>query len=387
MAPNQIAFKAGRMMHFVSARSFALGNTGQNVPKGTDVMFDGTRAEVDGGEYVLPQLRGAIKAGWLVLAENYDENDLSAERPVSAHVQVRHAAQGGNPMNPNRPPTHAMQTTENDEREVGNTRTHAQDTKARNDGWRPGQRVNAGQPVLGQHGFEVVEDQDGVVVEGHTLKTAAGERAKRERTVLTVDRVGTALRDASNVQITPGKGVSEEEMLEKMSEEDAAEYLQKKEALKAQYVDVNAEPRQVGRVKTQKQANTEGIKVTTSVGGGIGIADPSYGGKAKESVIESEGMIFRTTNGPERDNQPVPRQAEPPVVLKDGDMDIRRTVAKSLCPDFPDNYQFGLPDRKKIARLQADYDDRPDVIRAVFAAEGDSFKAKLVEEFPQAFGK
>lgn len=72
MAPNQITFKIGQMRHFIAARSFALGNTGSTVPKGADVMFDGTKAEVDGGEYALPQLRGAIKAGWLVLAENFD---------------------------------------------------------------------------------------------------------------------------------------------------------------------------------------------------------------------------------------------------------------------------------------------------------------------------
>ncbi len=391
MSPNQITFKYGQMRHFVAARSFALGNTGATVAKGATVLFDGTKAEVDGSEHSLPQLRGAIKAGWLVLEEEFDENDDTAERPVSAHVQVRHAAKGGNPMLPNQAPTHAMATTESDEREVGGSISrHAAEIRQRNTDYKRGQAVNAsGQKVLSQHGFEVVEDQDGVVVEGRELKTAAGEKAKRERTTLTIDRVGEALRKATTSGvITPGQGITEEEMLERMSEEEQAEYLLKKESLRAQYVDDASSPRKVGKVKTQKQSNSEGIRVATEVGGGIETADPTgAGGKAKESVVVRDGITFRNTNGPQRDEKAVPKQE--PVVLKDGspETDIRRQVAKTICPDFPSNYMFDQPTRKKLARLQADYDDRLDVIRAVYAAESDEFKSKLVEEFPQAFGR
>jgi hypothetical protein len=60
-------------------------------------------------------------------------------------------------------------------------------------------------------------------------------------------------------------------------------------------------------------------------------------------------------------------------------------IAKALCPDFPDSYDFAAPTKKKLARLQADFEDRLDVLRAVFAAEGDDFKDQLVREFPQAF--
>jgi hypothetical protein len=40
-----------------------------------------------------------------------------------------------------------------------------------------------------------------------------------------------------------------------------------------------------------------------------------------------------------------------------------------------------------MARLQADYENRPDVLRAVFAAEGDEMKSILMQEFPQAFAQ
>ena len=59
-------------------------------------------------------------------------------------------------------------------------------------------------------------------------------------------------------------------------------------------------------------------------------------------------------------------------------------IAKAVCADFPDNYDFAVPVKKRMARLQADYENRPDVLRAVFAAEGDEMKSILMQEFPQA---
>ena len=72
-------------------------------------------------------------------------------------------------------------------------------------------------------------------------------------------------------------------------------------------------------------------------------------------------------------------------MIKDGTADARLKFAKQLCSDFPSNYDFATNPRKKLARLQADYEERPDVIRAIFAAESDDFKAVLLKEFPQAF--
>jgi hypothetical protein len=73
-------------------------------------------------------------------------------------------------------------------------------------------------------------------------------------------------------------------------------------------------------------------------------------------------------------------------MVRDGTLDARLKIAKAFCPEFPANYDFSAPDRKKLARLQADFEDNIPVIRAVFAAESDSFKAKLVAEFPSVFG-
>jgi hypothetical protein len=72
-------------------------------------------------------------------------------------------------------------------------------------------------------------------------------------------------------------------------------------------------------------------------------------------------------------------------INKDGTADVRRKIAKALCADFPELYDFGDHWKRRLARIQLDYADRPDVIRAIFAAESDDFKTVLLSEFPEAF--
>lgn len=378
-----IQFKRGEKQSFIAARAFALGNTGLTLSKGQEILFDGSTADVGGDEMSLPSLRGAIKAGWLTLAENYDEFDREAERPLSAGIQVHHPTQGGNPMDP-RTRTAArttMTTTETDEREVGNVGQHAAQAKNANTNYRRGQPVNRS-GMVGN-----AESQDGVEVA--RLKTPSGERAKQTRTILTAGSVGQAMKD-TEVTITAGQGQTEEEYLARLPRQEAEEYLAKKGALRAQYVDEGA-PKVVGRVKqTKAPTQREGITAAMSVGGGIETGDLQGmdPGKARHDTVESEGMTFRTTNGPKAAPQAHPRDEGRPttgVVVKQASVDVRRMVAKQLCSDFPDNYDFGAADKKKLARLQADYEDRHDVLKAVFAAEGDAFKSVLIQEFPEAF--
>src|SRR5574338_833409 len=275
MDPTQIKFKPGEKQHFISTRTFALGNTGASVSKGMDIYFDGSTVEVGGVEYPYPQFRGAIKVGWVVPAASYDEDNTEYGRPQAAGIQVRHATQGGNPMQPQSKMTIA--TTESDEREVGNVTSHAAATKAANNGYQ------RGQTAVTRSVGSTVEAQDGVPV--RSLKTAAGEKAKTARTVLTAESVGSALREANAAGvIDPGQGITEEEMLARMPEEDREQYLAKKEAVKSKYVDTPPGPKKVGQVKTAKAGESEGMKFTKDVGAGIEGADMGgAGGKAAES--------------------------------------------------------------------------------------------------------
>jgi hypothetical protein len=321
-------------------------------------------------------------------------------RPQRAGIQVRHATKGGNPLSPQ--PKTTITTTESDEREVGNTREHAAQTAAANKGYVRGNPVNAhmaaGSTVRGQNGFEVVEQQDGVEIPGRILKTAAGERAKQTRTTITAESARSALLAASNVSIEPGQGISQEEMMERMTPEERETYLAKKEMHRSKYV-VDEPPSGRTVVASVRKAETkhiEGISLKNDVGHGIEIADPTgTGGKPRESVIVEDGITFRTTNGPERDLKPQahPRSVEAEAqrasvarpALPEAPAEVRKMIAKAVCADFPDDYNFALPVKKRMARLQADYEDRPDVLRAVFSAESDEIKAILMKEFPAAF--
>lgn len=393
-ALGDIIFRVGQKLHFIATRTFSLGQAGIQIREGSDILFDGQKAEIDGVEYPLPGLRGAIRQRWIVPVQEYDPSDPTYGQRIAANIQVRHATQGGNPMQPNQ--RMSLATTENDEREVGNVRSHAASTKNANAGFVRGRTgVNVVQPgttVQTQHGMMVVEAQDGVEVPGRTLKTAAGERAKNTRTELTSEKASELLRQASNVQIDAGRGLTQEEMLERMAPEQREEYLAKKEAYRQQYVSEPVAPtRTVGRVAAPKKIESSGMTVTGSVGGGTSISDGEgeVVATVKQDAVESfeqEGLRFTTTNGPRR--APVARLADAapaPKLVAGPSAEVRLKLAKQICPDFPDNYNFSLPPKKKLARITADYEDRSDVIRAIFAAEDDEMKGLLVQEFPHVF--
>jgi len=415
---DQIRYQHGQPIHFITTRNFTFGNTPNGQPlalsKGTDVFFDGTTAEVAGARYAIPQLRGAIRTGWLVQAQRYDENDTSAERPRAAGIEVRHAAEGGNPLRPNRVRFERATEEDIDEREVGNVDSHAASTRARNTRWRPGQRppadVEPGRRFTGS--VWEVEAQDGVEVRrGFATARSAGEDARSIPTTQ-LSRAGEAIARANNVQIEPGEGITEEEMLERMHPEDRELYLADKEAYRSRYADVAPAPRVmradpsanrvIARVANHGAETREGMTSRVTTGGGTEVFDVSGldSAPARQDTISQEGLTFRTTNGPQRafekpsspdDKRVAPaevvRTVGQSVTMREAPAEIRKMVAKTVCADFPDNYDFSGSVRKRLARLQADFEDRHDVLRAVFAAEGDEMKSLLVAEFPQAFAQ
>lgn len=367
MDPTQIRFRAGEFQAFIATRSFALGGVGK-IEKGTEIFYDGMTAEIGGSRYSLPEFRGAIKADWVTFADEYDPEDMSSEIPVSANIQVR-AAVGGNSMSP--PSRQAISTTETDEREVGSASRHAAAVREANRGGRQARQIGTS-----------VDMQEGVPV--RTLKTAA-----KSKSTLTPDSVGSHLREAGNVEIDAGRGMTEDEMLERMDEASREKYLMEKAMIKSQYVrtDEVAAPREVRRIGPSKEAAIrEGITAKVTTGGGTETFDPTgaTGDKAVTSVVMEEGMKF-TQTGVKRGAEPKPRAVAEKKAEVTLPAEVRLKLAKAVCPDFPDNYDFALPSKKKMARITADFEDRHDVLRAIFAAESDEMKAFLVAEFPAAF--
>lgn len=383
MSP-QITFRPGQPIDFTATKTFDLGTTGLKVIRGMEIGFDGTMVFIPGHpQVVMPQLRAALKTGWLVPSANYNPN--AVVRPISANMAVR-PAEGGNPMAPRaRIPINTSQV-ESEEREVQNVSSHAAATRQRNTG---NYRREGGEEVRSQRGFEVIEDQDGEVVRGG-LKTPAKQVTNLEKT-----NPFAAIQQANNVRIDPGEGRSREEMLAEMDEESRRAYEMERASRIAQY-----DPQQAAEIVNSVSAPgiqfREGMVIKGSVGGGTEIEDlGGTGGHARAQVTttESEGIRFTNTNGPKKNVRLVPangangngtaKQVAAPGNGADG---MARQIARSICADFPDNYVFGDPIRKKIARLQADFEDRPDIIRAVAAADTDpEVRQRLLQEFPHAF--
>lgn len=393
------------MREYVATKTFVLGSTNVTLSKGMVILFDGATIEVDGIQYRALMMRGAIKARWVVPIEEYDEQDASYDRGPRAEIRVSPAI-GGNPLD--RKPRTEVITTESDERYVGNVKAAAKQTSDRNKNYVRGSTVAGVQPgqiVKTQRGMMEVEVQDGVELD-RRLQTPVGDRAKNERIDMTSHRAAEAMRLARDVAIQPGEGVSEDDMLARMTPEQRQNYLSEKDALRARYVEDSpggtahlprpATTQVVARVRTAAQTQQhDGMTVRNSTrSGSLSVGDETDGtivGRVTHDVhgvVDQEGIRFQTTNL-QRSAPPVAptrlvasASAPPPVPAN---LDIRRKIAKAVCSDFPENYDFSLSPKKKIARLQADYEDRADVLQAVFAAESDDMKALLLQEFPSAF--
>jgi len=387
---NQIKYRAGQTQTFIATRSFSLGASGITVPEGSELEFDGTAVSYAGlAPTVMPQLRGAIRAGWVVPSDNYDPN-APAQRPQPAGMMMREA-DGGNPMEP-KPRRLVGMSVDEEEREVGNVSQHAAATREGNRTNYRRQRTPREESTAGQrfHGV-AVEPQDGVEVPGTRFQTPAGKEARDSSVDITY--AGEAISRANKVKVRPGRGRTREELIRDaidrggLTAEELAEYQEELESSRAMHGYV--EPKVVREMPApQRNQQREGFDMNLSVGGGIAIADMGGTGQTGETeVVTEEGMTFTRTASPKKPETRVVERAPSPTP-SNGEINdaLCRKIATAVCKDFPANYVFTDPPRKKIARIQADYDDRPDIIRAVCAAEPDmNVKAALVQEFPEAF--
>lgn len=362
-----------QMARYRATRDF--GMDGMTIQRGMPIDFDGYNIRIAGRpQQPMPTFKGALKVGWAVPEADYNANAPVA-RPQAAGISVRPADTG----NPNNRRTSTMVTTaQAEENIVSDVAVHAAGVK------------KANQTRTYKVTSQDIEPQDGVPV--RTLQTLANSK-DGPRTTLTASNSHQAIQQANNVQIEAGRGITREELMERMTPEQRAQYQAELEVRRAMHVPLDQRvavqgPSMQGEVIATLDApeSTEsmGIHLENSVGGGTETVDLSGLDQAPAEVqtIESEGMRFRTTNGPRKAG--AVRAPDPPVSLED--MDPRRVIARSICKDFPDQYDFDAPSRKKVARLRADFEDRPDVIRAVAAAETDAdMKAQLVGEFPEAF--
>lgn len=380
---NVVELTPGTPTNFTATQNFQLpappGGIAPTIAAGNTMTFDGQNFSYGGNPPTpLPQFLGAIKAEWAVPTTSYTGQ---ASGPRSAGIAVR-PAEGGNPMD-HKPKT-MVATAQAEEQEVGNVTRHAAQVQQNNQGnYR--RQAYEGQ---GTRGFAVTEaeDQEGIPV--RQLSNPDG----RKNPVDMSKSAAEAIRRAESTRVQPGQGRSREEIMAMMDPEQRAAYENEIMVRKAMHGQLDAKvavASDQGQVvanlqPTGEPQEKEGIKTQLQVGGGTETYDAGgTGGEPEVSTVIVDGIKMTNTNGPKKHQNVdvVNKQAASPL-----DSDPRRVVAKAVCQDFPDNYDFDSSVRKKVARIQADYEDRLDIIRAVYAAENDEMKARLTEEFPEAFG-
>lgn len=365
----------GNFKSFISTRTFALGSTGISVPEGVELQFDGTTVILNGQEINLPTLRGAVRLGWLVPKENYETSAF--QPPPRANMTLHPAVDDGQ----NKAQKVSV-SVDSDERVVMSQSTRTAQVK---------------QAAANRGGYTVeVEDQHAVPL-SRTFSTKAVETTN-------MTNVSAAMQAASAVRVRPGQGVSEADYLSRLGPQQKAEYLAMKEMSRtSRGVEVPGEAKVVGHIKSSGLVTKEGVTSQVTTGGGIEtyVSAPSTA-PAVQTVTSSEGVKFTNTNG-HQDSYPVVRAEDEDPVSTVGQVkretvqdakdpvpdlteEVRRKIAKALCPTFPDGYAFGDHWKRRLARIQLDYAEDHSVIRAIFAAETDDFKKVLIQEFPAAFG-
>jgi hypothetical protein len=379
----QIQTVTGTATPFTAIKSFQLpappGGITPSIQSGATMTFDGQNFSLQGDPpRPLPQFLGAIKAGWVVPTTEYTGREATG--PVSAGIAVR-SAEGGNPMDVQR--KQVVTTAQAEEQEVGNIASHAAQVQQNNQAnYRRQGYDGTGKTAQGRQVI-AAEDQEGIPVRH------LGNPDGRKNPVDMSTSASEAIRAAESVKVQPGQGKSREELMAQMTPEQRAAYeneLQVRKAMHGQLDTQVAVPQTqvVAQVAPTETKTQEGITAPVTTGGGVETFDAGgTGGEGEVTTVVVDGIKMTNTNGPKKDQTVT--QVTPKVDL--ANEDPRRVIAKAVCADFPDNYDFDASIRKKIARLQADYDDRPDVIRAVAAAETDAdVKKRLIEEYPSVFG-
>lgn len=397
MDVNAIKYRPGDFYTFIAVHTFKLGQLDLQINRGDEILFDGTTLIHNDEEYADRTFRGAVKSGWVILADTIDDIDEIPEQRISANIQITHPAEGGNPMAPK---SYSPLSVDADEREVGFIRTASEraemsaSPRQATNGFTRGQamqrqaaqrqvpqRQDAQRQAFQKHQVQV-EPQDGVPV--REMKTISGNAAKNVHITVGQDR--DVLSAIQNLQVDPGKGRSQEEFLASMTEDEREEYLARKESIRDSIlseVDAKAQSRMRASTTIPKRVgkaarNVNGFRVTKVDNPDGAVAINTIQAPQQTTNIEVEGIRFQNTGMPNKAHAP----QTPSVGVSET---IRRKMAQAMCPDFPDNYRFELPVKKKLARIMADFEDRYDVIQAIFAAEDEEMRAALVQEFPEAF--
>jgi len=314
---------------YVAKVGFTIGDTEQKIEAGTRIVFDGYRAEIEGEPaVVLPRLKTVIKAGWLA-PEGGSEPSY---HPQSADMQVSAAT-------PNKKDS-KFQTVVSavDEQIVGSFRNR----QALHD--RAKEQATGRDPV----GIEVDEEM-GEIAQVRTIgkRNVGREGEVTGRTLVAKETLSAVNREIKDIEDVQGEAKTTSVMQEGIV-----------------FKQENISPKAAGARETDgKQSQM----IATSEDA---IEVGSVHDRNREVNVEVEVDSDDSDDTPRRGRKP-----------KIDDMLV--ATVKKMCPEFPESWDFYASTKDKTESIK-EFSEKPDIIRAIFLAETDTFKRVIRQSYPEA---
>lgn len=131
----------------------------------------------------------------------------------------------------------------------------------------------------------------------------------------------------------------------------------------------------------------EGVSIKTNVGNmkpGIDIGQEDDGkviGKVRHSAkSRTEGIEIKDTS-----KRPVQKKTAAKSITTDKNLNPKVRIARSICSDFPADWDFNGPIGKRMAAVKS-RDVTPEFIMALYAVENDKLKKMLSVEYSEILG-
>jgi hypothetical protein len=306
---------------------------------GEEFQYDGFVLRYGGTEYRSTSLRSAETKGWIVPTEAYNPDAAFSD---SANVRVK---------TPANEKTGAWESTirvHEDERPVMDVSRHASGVVATNSRRFTNSAV-------------VVEDP------GVVIKTGFAVQAGLNSNFVDPNQTRSLIADIERkARLVPGESVDRP-----MDEESEAELASIREATRQRLLsDVTLHAPSPADHIPERTVYKEGVKLTTNFAPRSELQLPAPPPPPQRMVPAS--------NAPEKKKMPELKELSP---------EVKFAMAKAICADFPERYDFSAPAKKRVALLQLDYDNRPDIIAAAYRVEAQETKLLLSSTFPEVFAE
>jgi len=343
-----VKWQRGNYMKFFALMKIRVGGANPvDIQEGDEFEYDGSILKYAGAEMPTPQLRGAIKNGWVTTEEDSQDGAPAAVQPSrqvakaqTVNRDLSKVQRGG------REPLESDSLDEETVLKVGDRRPNAaqnpraQATVLTRDQNRR-QASTAGMRVEGS----VYESQDAVTI-GRVRSPAK----------IKVDNILDS-RSAGIAREIENRGLGKPEFF---PDENTVEREGVSIRTNVGRVDRNVQVAQeddgevVGQVRHTRQASSDGIEVrdTSNI----------RGGKASKPVVQKAQSVKIDTK-----------------------LNPKIRMARRIDPAFPSDWEFTGKLADRLAKVK-EHGATPEFLEALYAAEGDQMRKLLEKTYPKQFG-